>query len=91
MPGLSVLIPVFNRDVTGLVHDLLAQVPDWAGPVEVLLLDDASADEFRQLNRPLAKLPGVQYQELPRNVGRAAIRNQLAAAARAAAPAGVPA
>ncbi len=82
MPGLSVLIPVFNRNVTPLVRALLAQVTDWGGPVEILLFDDASAEQFRQLNRPLGSLTGVRYQQLPCNVGRAAIRNQMAAAAQ---------
>ena len=80
--GLSVLIPVYQREVAGLVRALLAQATDWPGPVEILLLDDGSDEEVRQLNRPLATLPGVQYHELPQNVGRAAIRNQLAAAAQ---------
>lgn len=77
--GLSILIPVYNWPVTGLVQALLAQVPDWPGPVEMLLLDDGSAAEARQRHRPLAAWPGVQYRELPQNVGRAAIRNQLVA------------
>ena len=80
--GLSVLIPVYQREVRELVGALLAQAADWPGPVEVILFDDGSAEECRQLNRPLAALPGVHYRELPRNVGRAAIRNQLAAAAQ---------
>ena len=80
--GLSILIPVFNWDVRPLVASLLAQVADWGGPVELLLLDDGSQDKFRVLHRTLAVLPGVQYRELPRNVGRAAIRNQLATAAQ---------
>ena len=80
--GLSVLIPVYQRAVGELVRALLAQAADWPGPVEILLFDDGSAAEFRRLNRPLAARPGVHYRELPRNVGRAAIRNQLAAAAR---------
>jgi len=79
--GLSVLIPVYEREVGGLVRALLAQVADWPGPVEILLFDDGSTEEVRLLNRPLAALPGVHYRELPLNVGRAAIRNQLAAAA----------
>ncbi|MCC3159384.1 glycosyltransferase [Hymenobacter sp. 15J16-1T3B] len=70
-----------NWPVEGLVRALLAQLPDWPGPAEILLLDDGSAPEFRQRNRPLGALPGVQYDELPRNVGRAAIRNQLVARA----------
>ena len=80
--GLSVLIPVYQRAVGALVRALLAQAADWPGPVEILLFDDFSTEEFRQLNRPLAALPGMHYHELPQNVGRAAIRNQLATAAQ---------
>ena len=80
--GLSVLIPVYNRNVTPLVSTLLEQLPDWDGPAEIVCLDDASAPEYQELNRLLAVWPAVRYQELPRNVGRSAIRNQLAAAAR---------
>jgi glycosyltransferase involved in cell wall biosynthesis len=80
--GLSVLIPVYNRAVECLINSLLAQTTAWPGPVEILLLDDLSGENFRRLNRPLGTLPGVHYQELPQNVGRAAIRNQLAAAAQ---------
>ncbi|MCC2545248.1 glycosyltransferase [Hymenobacter sp. BT175] len=79
--GLSVLIPVYNRDVSALVQDLLSQAPSWPGPVEVLLFDDKSEEGFQALNRPLAALPGVRYKEMPANQGRAAIRNHLAAAA----------
>ncbi len=80
--GLSILIPVYNRAVAPLVVSLLAQAADWPGPVEVVLLDDKSAEEHQLQNRPLAHLPAVRYAELPANVGRAAIRNQLAARAR---------
>lgn len=80
--GLSILIPVFDREVAALVHALRAQLADWPGPVEIRLLDDKSAKEYRLPNRALASLPGVHYEELPANVGRAAIRNQLAARAR---------
>ena len=80
--GLSVLIPVFNWDVNELVASLLAQGADWPGPIEIILFDDGSREEFRSLNRSLASRPGVRYHELAQNVGRAAIRNQLAAAAQ---------
>lgn len=79
--GLSILVPVFNRAVAALVHALAAQAADWPGPVEIRLLDDGSA-AFRAANAALASLPGVVYEELLANVGRAAIRNQLAARAR---------
>ena len=80
--GLSVLIPVFNWDINQLVDSLEAQRAEWPGPVEIILFDDASREEFRTLNRPLATRPGVHYHELTQNVGRAAIRNQLALAAQ---------
>ncbi|WP_426060045.1 glycosyltransferase family 2 protein [Hymenobacter sp. B1770] len=79
-PGLSVLIPVFNWDVNKLVDALLAQRADWPGPMEIILFDDGSREEIRVANRSLSCRPGVRYHELPHNVGRAAIRNQLAAA-----------
>jgi GT2 family glycosyltransferase len=82
MSGLSILIPVFNRNVTPLVSALQAQAADWDGPVEILCLDDGSREEHKLANRQLAVLPSVSYQELPHNVGRAAIRNRLASAAR---------
>jgi glycosyltransferase involved in cell wall biosynthesis len=80
--GLSILIPVYNQAVSQLVNSLINQAADWPGPVEIILLDDGSAEEFKEQNRPLAALPGVRYRELPCNVGRAAIRNQLAQAAQ---------
>ncbi|MDO7876397.1 glycosyltransferase [Hymenobacter sp. ASUV-10] len=80
--GLSVLIPVYNRAVTELIDSLLDQRTDWLGPLEIILLDDGSAEEFRLQNRLLAALPGVVYRELPQNVGRAKVRNQLAAASQ---------
>lgn len=79
--GLSILIPVFNHDVKTLVTSLLAQASDWRGEVEICLLDDNSTESYRQLNRALAPQLGVRYEELLANVGRAAIRNQLAAMA----------
>ncbi|OGX81254.1 hypothetical protein BEN48_06560 [Hymenobacter glacialis] len=65
-----------------MVEALLAQAGDWPGPVEIMLLDDGSREEFRELNRPLSARAGVRYRELAQNVGRAAIRNQLAATAQ---------
>ncbi|WP_167855567.1 glycosyltransferase family 2 protein [Hymenobacter fodinae] len=81
-PALSVLIPVFNRDVTPLVRALLGQAHTWGGPVEIRCLDDGSGEEVRCLNRALATIGTVHYDELPQNIGRAAIRNVLAAQAQ---------
>ena len=83
MTGLSILIPVHDRAVLPLVRQLLGQVGAWDGPVEICCLDDASAPAWQVQNRAaLGPLAGVRYAELPRNVGRATIRNQLAALAR---------
>lgn len=71
---------MYNRAVGELINSLLAQRADWPGPLEIILLDDGSAEVFQLQNRFLAALSEVVYRELPRNVGRAAVRNQLAAA-----------
>ncbi|WP_052695151.1 glycosyltransferase family 2 protein [Hymenobacter sp. AT01-02] len=81
-PGLSVLIPVYNRDVTPLVRRLLVQAATWGEPVEIHCLDDGSAPEYRLRNRMLTTIAGVEYEELGYNVGRSAVRNRLAAKAR---------
>ncbi|QIX63032.1 glycosyltransferase family 2 protein [Hymenobacter lutimineralis] len=82
MSGLSVLLPIYNRDVTRLVEMLAQQARQWPGPVEILCFDDGSEDAVRALNRPMVAWAGVVYHELPANIGRSAIRNRLAAAAQ---------
>lgn len=82
MPGLSVLLPIYNRDVTRLVEVLTQQARQWPGPVEILCFDDGSREAIRALNRPMTAWTGVTYHELPANIGRSAIRNRLAAAAQ---------
>jgi glycosyltransferase involved in cell wall biosynthesis len=80
--GLSVLIPAYNHEIGPLVRELRAQVADWPGPVEIRILDDGSVEKYRLLNRTLAVLPGVSYEELPANIGRSACRHQLVARAQ---------
>jgi glycosyltransferase involved in cell wall biosynthesis len=75
---LSILIPIYRYDVTLLVKTLHKQAQKLPGEWEICLLDDASPVEWQQLNRPLAQLDNVRYEELPENVGRAKIRNLLA-------------
>lgn len=79
---LSVLIPIYNCDVRALVHDLHQQARNLPIDWEIRLLDDGSQPRFHALHQPLAALPGVHYQALPQNVGRARIRNLLAEAAQ---------
>ncbi len=76
----SILIPVYNVDVRGLVSDLLSQTAETGG--EVICMDDGSEDWARRLNASLSDWAGVRYICLPANIGRSAIRNRLAAQAR---------
>jgi GT2 family glycosyltransferase len=44
---------------------------------EIILADDCSSVEFRNINKTLSELPNVQYIQLENNVGRSKIRNFL--------------
>ncbi len=80
--GLSILIPVYNYDVRGLIQQLHEQLIQLTIPAEILCFDDASPDEScKDVNREIINLPHVRYNELPVNLGRAAIRNKLASEA----------
>lgn len=79
--GVSVLIPVYNCDVRALVHALRQQALAQPIPVELLCWEDASDPAFLSWNAELSALAGVNYRVLGENLGRARIRNQLAAAA----------
>jgi glycosyltransferase involved in cell wall biosynthesis len=51
-------------------------------PVEIIFIDDMSSDRFKQINRTVSKLAFTEYFELPKNTGRAAIRNILTRSAK---------
>jgi glycosyltransferase involved in cell wall biosynthesis len=75
---ISICIPIHNGNVRALVHDLKHQADTLAINYEILLIDDASDDAWREQNRPLETLKHVRYIELSENIGRSAIRNLLA-------------
>ncbi len=75
---LSVCVPVFNTDVRALAAQLADQARDMDVPSEIIFLDDYSSPLFKGINREIAEIPGVLYEELKENMGRAAIRNYLA-------------
>lgn len=79
---ISILVPVFNHDVTALVQELSSQLSLLDQPSEIIVADDRSAEEYRQRNRSLQGLSHVQYTELPQNLGRLHIRLHLASLAR---------
>lgn len=85
MHALSILLPVYNWPIGPFVADLHRQCAAEAGlRFEIRCYDDASPDEaIRAANRAaLQALAGVVFEVLPTNIGRAAIRNRLAADAR---------
>lgn len=76
---LSVLIPIFNRDVNPLVTALSHQLAQTGMPYEIILADDCSDDiECRDMNAKLAILDSVQYIQNQQNMGRSKTRNLLA-------------
>jgi glycosyltransferase involved in cell wall biosynthesis len=79
---LSILIPIYNFDVRALVQALQGQCLALEVPFEILGFDDGSDEKCKALHRPMEAWEGVAYREMPENLGRARIRNRLAAAAQ---------
>ncbi len=75
---LSVCIPVYNVNVTDLVNKLLHQSESNSLVTEILIFDDGSLQEYKDINRKLNVNTDVKYVELEKNLGSAAIRNKLA-------------
>ena len=81
---LSVLIPVYNWDLSSLLKSLLAEIDafDLSAEVEVIVIDDSSSDaELLAGNAAFLAAharPFLKYRALESNVGRSAIRNMLA-------------
>lgn len=80
--SLSICIPVYNWDVTKLVNELHRQAEKAPFNVEILVFDDKSKIEFRDINRSIINLKSVYYRELEENIGRSKIRNVLVKAAK---------
>jgi glycosyltransferase involved in cell wall biosynthesis len=79
---LSILIPVFNFDVTKLVSALHRQCSESGIESEIVCCDDASENSFRQINSKLVSLSNITYRQLETNQGRSRIRNLLAREAK---------
>jgi len=81
MKELSICIPVYNFDVGPLAEELNKQLSAIDIPSEIVLMDDASGESYRQTNRQLAG-GTTRYIQLEKNIGRSKIRNRLAEEAR---------
>ncbi|GHT03560.1 glycosyl transferase [Bacteroidia bacterium] len=72
----SICIPIYNQKLSLLVHELHRQAVATGLAFEILLIDDASEQEYRAENQAI-ELPNVRYIQLEKNIGRAKIRNLL--------------
>lgn len=79
---LSILVPVYNYDVTALVHALKRQCDICSIDYEIFLCDDASDESIRKNNHGVASLSHVKFMQLEKNHGRARIRNLMAREAK---------
>lgn len=70
---LSICIPIYNFDVTHLVNALGKQIALLDVPAELILIDDCSSSDFKEINHCLCQK--YTYIELKTNVGRSKIRN----------------
>jgi hypothetical protein len=75
---LSILIPTYNYNAFPLVFDLEQQAQKAEIEYEIICVDDASNSPFNENNEKINSLEGCTFKELPKNIGRSAIRNLLA-------------
>lgn len=71
---ISVCIPVYNFDVRELVFDLKKEINEKGIDAEIILIDDASEDQFKTINRELRN-EIKDFIFLEKNIGRSKIRN----------------
>jgi hypothetical protein len=64
--------------VCDLVHEISIQAVKAKVLFEVIVIDDASHEDFKIINRKITQFEGVTYIEEKKNLGRSKIRNKLA-------------
>lgn len=70
----SICIPIYNTNANALVNSLVAEIETQnLTQVEVLVIDDASDNSYKEANRRLKDQ--CTYIELSENIGRSKIRN----------------
>lgn len=81
---ISILIPTYNDDCSRLISDLTKQAASLpAQEWELIVADDGSTDtRVKEQNAGAAAANGCRFIALPKNMGRAAVRNYLASASR---------
>lgn len=80
---LSILIPIYNSDVSDLIDTLLFQIERSNSQIEVIGLDDCSSDkEITKKNRLALSKKNCAFFENEFNLGRTKTRNILATKAQ---------
>ena len=74
---ISVLIPTYNYNVYPLSNEIHKQLEKTGIAFEILVYDDASTQHFETENL-LKELPFLRYKKMPENLGRLALRYQMA-------------
>ncbi|TYA86790.1 glycosyltransferase family 2 protein [Seonamhaeicola marinus] len=75
---LSILIPIYNYDVTTLVKELHRQSNEVNIEYEIICLDDGSNSPTNNVNEEINKLKNCTFKANTQNIGRSSIRNLLA-------------
>tara|TARA_R110002072_G_scaffold182067_8_gene338298 strand:- start:11618 stop:12508 length:891 start_codon:yes stop_codon:yes gene_type:complete len=76
---LSILIPTYNYNITGLVEILSKQLENTPYKFEILVLDDCSSiSEIAEANKSVEKFANCFYFQSTENKGRTATRQALA-------------
>jgi glycosyltransferase involved in cell wall biosynthesis len=79
---LSILIPVYNYNVTRLVHDLHSLASAAGIEFEIIIGDDCSSTDYQAVNQLIQESPNVRFLKMKQNSGRAFLRNRIAEKAR---------
>ena len=80
--GLSILIPVYNFNITSLVQALAAQLTACGQPAEIILLDDGSDHITVSANQSIKNISLVSFFYNQKNEGRMAARQKLCGLAK---------
>lgn len=70
---ISICIPIYNHKITVLVSSISSQINTINVEVELVLIDDGSAEIYKKEHRKVFK--NFKYIELEQNIGRSKIRN----------------
>lgn len=77
----SILVPIYNRPVIALAREISAAGERAGVPFEVIFIEDGSTEYLNQ-NKSVTDQKNTVYRVNAENIGRSAIRNQLADSAQ---------